>query len=322
MKGNKKEKFLYEISSLLECGISLRDIPVFLSKDFSKEGEILSKKLGEGLNLKEVFKELNILSDEDIDLLAISEETGSITEAFISIYTSYKKEKELMNKLISFMIYPIFMLILLSFYGFFSLFALVPMMADLLRAMEIEEGLLFSLDKIRIFIIDYFHLIVPLAILFLGIFILISIKFSLHLRLVLGKKYFIYNETKIITSLEKLMGAGINVVEALFKVKNYKIISPEKIRDELEKGESLWLSFKKGGFSGDLSSIIKIKEESGDIVKAFKIYLEMSKKEMEVIMEKRIKLLEPITLLATGILMGMTILSIMGPLMEGLSKIK
>lgn len=322
MKEKLRIKFLYEMSSLLECGIVLRDVGDFLSPEFKNEKEKLTKSLEEGLSLKEVFLNLSCFKNDEMELISIAEETGGIDKILIAIHDGAVKEKELKNKLISFLIYPLFMLVMMVAYSIFSLFFLVPLMKDLLKALDVKEGLLFTLDEIRVFILNNSFTILPILLLILLIIIKLGINYSIHHRIVLGKKYFQFKESQIIRSVERLMSSGKNIVDSIELTGDSKNFNKKRIREVLEEGDPLWKALESGGFSKDLTSVIRINEEGGNVLKGLRIYLQKTDKEMKAVMEKRIKLLEPITLILTGALMAVTLVSVMGPLMEGMGKIR
>ena len=66
------------------------------------------------------------------------------------------------------------MLALILVYLLFSLFFMVPMMADLLRSLEVKEGFLFKLDDFRHFLLEHYALALIFLILVIAAFALLG----------------------------------------------------------------------------------------------------------------------------------------------------
>lgn len=321
MKKKDKEKFLYETAELLRCGILIRDLPQFLSKVFQPEREKIEKLLLEGKTLSEIFGSIDGFTKEEKELIRISEETGRIAETFQELYETEKDMKELNSKLLSFLMYPVFMLIMITAYMFFSVNFMVPMMADLLRTMDIREGLLFTIDDIRLSVNSHIHIILPVFLITAFFIVRYLKKISFHLRIVMGKDYRRFLEMNFISSLEKLMSGGMNIVKALELQAECPHYDIKKLTELLSQGNKLSDAFEKSGFSKELSQLVRINEESGDIGRGLRVYTEKTGRMVKITMENRVKLLEPISLILIGSVMVVTILSVMGPLMQGMSKI-
>lgn len=322
MKKRQVEKFYYQLGTLLDTGFPLMQAFDLLEAPYGADAQQLKATLNQGLSLYEAMGAIAGIDEVDAQVLRLAEETGRLAEAFLELYEMHRKNRELRQKLISFAIYPLVMLVLITGYLFFALFFMVPMMADLLASLKVTEGFLFTLNDWRIHILSHGSIY-----LFITGFLILGAGFLFRryhgaLRLVLGKRYRLYLEVLAVDRMTKLLKGGKGILEVLDLSGSMILIAPEKIKQHLMLGESLSHSLSLGGFSKELTTLTKIHEEGGNIVGGFELFLKNSRNTINSTMESRIKLLEPLSMVVIGVVVGITVVSIMGPLMDAFGNIQ
>ncbi|MFB0917631.1 MAG: type II secretion system F family protein [Clostridiaceae bacterium] len=322
MKKKDRERFLFHLGTLMETGFTIIDALEMSESKYKKDSKLIVEGLIQGKSFNQCIKDLKCFEKTDIEILRLSEETGGLTQAVIDLSSMYKQKRELNAKLISFAVYPAFMMSILVAYIFFAIFFMVPMMKDLLSTLEVSGGMIDDFDILRVFMIENQLLIIGLIPILIGVFIVIAKKFDLGLKIVLGSKYKLYRETATVDKISKLTMGGSNIMEIFDLIGEVKGINKEKIILGLKEGVSISESFGIGGFSKDFCSIIRINEESGNLIKGFEMYLKSSRHILKDVMEKRMKLIEPVSLVLIGGVVGISVISVMGPLTDAFTRIK
>lgn len=322
MRKKQAERFYYELGTLLETGFPIFLALDMLEKPFRIDALKLKANLTEGQSLFDSMLAIPGIELPDAEVLRLAEETGRLAQAFLELHEMHQKGRELNQKLISFAVYPIVMLILITAYLFFALFFMVPMMTDLLRSLEVGEGFLFKLDDFRRFLINNYPLVLLGVIILLGGFVYYMKKKNGALRVVLGRRYRLYLEVIAVDRMTKLLKGGRSILDVLDLTGDLVGIDQSMIKDKLMAGESLSQSFSKGGFSKELTNLTRIHEENGNLLSGFELFLKTSRTTINATMEQRIKLLEPLSMVLIGSVVGTTVVSIMGPLMDAFGKIR
>ena len=322
MKKRQVETFYYQLGTLLDTGFPLLQAFDLLEAPFEKDAQDLKATLNQGLSLYEAMRAMAGIDETDAQVLRLAEETGRLAEAFLELYDMHRKNRELRQKLISFAIYPLVMLVLISAYLIFALFFMVPMMTDLLGSLKVTEGFLFTLNDLRIHILIHWSIYLLISVFLILAAGFLFRRYHVALRLVLGKRYRLYLEVLAVDRMTKLLKGGKGIMDVLELTGSMVLIAPDKIKEQLMLGESLSKSLSLGGFSKELTTLTKIHEEGGNIVGGFELYLKNSRNTINATMESRIKLLEPLSMVAIGAVVGVTVVSIMGPLMDAFGKIQ
>lgn len=322
MKRRQAETFYYELGTLLETGFPIFQALDLMEKPLATTARLLKSRLAEGASLHESMAAIDGVSHEDALILQVAEETGRLGEAFMELNGMHRKNRELKEKLISFAVYPLIMLILILAYLVFALFFMVPMMTGLLKSLDVSDGLLFQLDGFRMTLIASWPWAV-LAILaaMAGLLVFLTRGQGAQ-RLVLGRRYRLYLEVTIVERMTKLLKGGRSILEILEFIQGLPGIDGSVIREELLAGASLADSFARGGFSREFTALTRVHEEGGNLVSGFELFLKSARNIIDATMEKRIRLLEPLSMVFIGAVVGITVISIMGPLMDAFGKIR
>lgn len=322
MKKKDRERFLFHLGTLMETGFTIIDALEMAEPKYKKDAKFIVDGLTEGKSFSQCIMDLKCFEKTDIEILRLSEETGGLTQAVIDLSSMYREKRELKGKLISFAVYPSFMMGILVAYIFFAIFFMVPMMKDLLSTLEVSGGMIDEFDSLRVFMIENQLAIIGMIPVMIGIFIVTAKKFDIGLKIVLGNRYKLYRETATVDKISKLTIGGSNIMDIFELLGEVKGIDKKKITEGLKEGASISESFGKGGFSADFCSIIRINEESGNLVKGFEMYLKSSRHILKDVMEKRMKLIEPVALVLIGGVVGISVISVMGPLTDAFTRIK
>ncbi len=322
MKRKQAEGFYYQLGTLLDTGFPLFQALDLLEGPHAGPAATLKAALGQGQTLYESMSAMPGIDPADAEILRLAEETGRLAEAFLELFDMHRKNRELRQKLQSFAVYPMVMLVLVTGYLFFALFFMVPMMAELLASLDVREGLLFTLNDLRMNILNDWRMVLAGSAIGLAIGVHLFRRCHGALRLVLGKRYRLYLEVAAVDRMTKLLKGGRSILDVLDLAGDLPMAEPEKIREALLRGESLADSFACGGFSRELTSLTRIHEEGGNMTGGFELYLKNSRNTIHATMERRIRLLEPLSMVAIGAVVGLTVVSIMGPLMDAFGRIQ
>ena len=322
MKPRQAERFYYELGTLLATGFPLLQALELLEKPHREDARTLAGRLGEGISLWEAMRDLPGIPLHDAEILRLAEETGHLAEAYLELHGLHRDNRELKSKLVSFAIYPILMLVLVVIYLIFALFFMVPMMADLIRSLEVRDGFLFRLDAFRLALLRHGPLVLVGALAILAGAGILFHRCHGALRLVLGRRFRLYLEVAAVDRLTKLLKGGRSILDVLDLAGEMPGIDTEAIRQSLLAGDSLSASFAGGGFSRELTTLIRIHEEGGNLTGGFELYLKNARRTIHSTMEARIKLLEPLSMVFIGAVVGLTVVSIMGPLMDAFGRIQ
>ncbi|PKK39218.1 hypothetical protein ABB02_01450 [Clostridiaceae bacterium JG1575] len=322
MKKRHREAFFYEVGTLLQAGFALPDALDRVQGPAQSAAAALKEALMKGIPLGEAIQKDPVFERSDCEILRLAEETGKLSEAFMELHEMHRNQRLLRQKLLSFALYPLLMLGLLSGYLVFSLFFMVPLMVDLLRSLSVEEGLLFSLDALRLFLLRRAPLVAGALCLVgfaLGDWLL---RRQGLLRLVLGKRFRLYHEVMAVERMEKLLRGGRSILDVVALAAPYGQADQAVVEEALRQGDSLARALAQGGFSEDLVSVVALHEETGDFLAGLTHYLTRARHGIQQTMERRIKLLEPLSLIFIGGTVGVSVLSVMGPLFDAFGRIR
>lgn len=316
------EAFLKGLGSLMSCGFALSHALEFMAQDHQGMTQRVVAKLGEGQSFAQSLASFTALTQEDFESLKLAEETGRLTKEIQAVAKRLTEKRQLNLRLLGFCMYPLLMFVMILAYVFFALFFLVPMMANLLRSMNVTQGFLFQLDQFRLFLLDHGPLVIGVSLFVLGMILYLMKKKQGLLRLSMGKGYRLFLEMTYLRSLARLLRAGVGLQDSLRKLSHLRGIQSEVILKGLEDGCALWESMEKSGASKEVIRLTKLGEESGELLHNFESYCQQGQIRLESMMEKRIRLLEPLSLVLIGSLVGVCMVSIMGPLMDAFGKIR
>lgn len=316
----KCEVFYRELGGLLLTGFPITQALDFLN-GHGLVPETIKEELIQGAPFSQSLARVPKVAAADLRIIGLAEETGDLAQSLIRLAEDHRKNRELKGRLSAFAVYPIIMFIMITAYILFSLFFMVPMLCDLLRNLNVSQGFIFQLDSFRQFLLDHRYPVIGLVSLGVILTIYLVVRYQGMLRLVLGPRYKLYRELLFIEPFSKLLAGGQSVFQSLALLAGLSF-SVEAMSLALKEGEPLSQALKAGGLSPECVAVVRLAEEDGQLVAGLDRYLANGRKIIETTMERRIKLLEPVTMILIGAVVGTTMTSIMGPLMDAFGRIQ
>lgn len=292
-------------------------------------GKMLSQALAEH---PEVFNEVFV------NLVGAGEQTGQLPAVFDNLSNTLKWQDELLSQTKKLLAYPLFVLVVVLAAVAFLMVYLVPEMVKFLNSLGQELPLN---TRILIFIsnafVNYWWLILTLP-LVLAAGAVIYVKQSAEARY-----RFDYLKLKLpITGdiLHKIIMArfaryfalmyqtGIPILQAIKTCE--KIVGNRVIADALSRahaqinaGDSMSESFHNAGlFPPLVVRMIKVGESTGALDKSLLNISYFYDRDVNELMQKMLKLLEPALTVILGLILAFIMVSVLGPVYDSFSKMK
>jgi len=306
----RKEKFFYEKGSYLRNGISLTEA-LLISENSTDL--LLRKLILDGQRLCDAMKSLGVFKDRELSLVRLAEETGDIAGTFESIHITLKDERELNEKIMAVLLYPLLLLASAVIFFIASVYYIVPPLHTMLMGLGTENKILAFIYMIGQNI--------PLGVMSLSLIILVlSVVMKLRhreklFRLVLGKHMTKYLELRFIDELQLLSGGGLDLLEC------FKILEEEgypccKLAERIREGTGFKEAFREEGYSQLLVGYLTIAEETGDYHVAFQSYIKLQKVYFRDFLKKRTAMIEPLSILIMGFVVFIVSFIIMIPMLD------
>ncbi len=292
-------------------------------------GKMLSQALAEH---PEVFDEVFV------NLVAAGEQTGRLSTVFDNLSNTLKWQDELLGQTKRLLAYPLFVFVVVMAAVTFLMVYLVPEMVKFLNSLGQELPLN---TRILIFIsnafVDYWWL-------FLTLPIVAITGLAAYIRQNADARYkFDYIKLKLpITGeiLQKIIMArfaryfalmyetGIPVLDAIKTCE--KIVGNQVVADALSRahaqinaGDSMSESFQNAGlFPPLVVRMIKVGESTGALDKSLLNVSYFYDRDVNEMMQKMLKLLEPALTVFLGLILAFIMMSVLGPVYDSFGKMK
>jgi type IV pilus assembly protein PilC len=331
--------FSQKLALLIDSGISLSEsIEIIRDMNNKKKQRIvfdfLVQNIQQGISLSKAI----ILSGAKFDQLFISlvqtgEYSGSLVSALQYIHQNLDKRNELQKKVITTLIYPAFIMFATIAMTLFLIMFIFPKILPLLDSLHIQLPFLTRLVKaLYINTIAYglqtgIALLIILSIIILlinKIYIFRKVYHYILLKIPLINSYL---KLRIITSIcstnEMLLSSGVSLYSAHdFSYESTKNIIFKKafkeIRAESRKGISLTNSLNKFNhlFPSTLIQMCSIGEKTGNLAIMFGHTARIFEQDMDILLKRFSSLIEPVLMIAMGVIVGSIALSIILPIYE------
>lgn len=333
LKSSDKLNLLSNLSTMISSGIPILETVDSLLEDSKgnvrKVLEIMREDMLQGNHLYMTFAKFPDIFDKvTVNVIRASEEAGTLDVTLKDIRAQLEKEIEFQDKLKSAMIYPIF--IVLVFFGVMVMMLVVvmPKISTVFSRLRVPLPLP---TKIMIFMSDIVtKYTIPFLAGFIVIGILMFLLFKAQRTRILGGFY----KLPLISTLVKeidlahfsrsmflLLSSGITITNALElsqEVVMRKDIAKAILhaKETVLSGKNLSQGFKdqKNIFSGIIIKLVEAGEKTGTLDKS----LEDVSKQMDYKVGNTLAaltaMLEPIMLVAVGILVGGMMLAIIAPI--------
>ena len=341
LKNKDLKIFSKEMSILLKSGCEIsRILRILIDESNGKLKGVLKQILSsieKGNSIKESFENTKAFSAFYISMIASGEMSGNLDDVMDKLSIYYDKEQKLKNKIISVMIYPAILLVstIVSFTAI--LIFLIPNFEEIYTDNTIQTPML---TRVLIFlshlIRDDFILIIADNVLIVGAFVYLkknSDKFNEILNRISFKipvvKTFrqLTITNKFIKSLSILISSGVQVVysiEASAKAMDNDYIYNKicAANEFIKKGNNIGDSLKNvEELPSLLISMIVIGEESGRLDNILGTVSEYYENELDSKLEIGTKYFENFITLFIGIVVGITVISMMIPMFDAVAAI-
>lgn len=333
LKNSEKLNFLSNLSTMISSGIPILETVDSLLED-SKGGtkkvlEVIREDILQGNHLYASFAKFPDVFDKvTVNVIRASEEAGTLDVTLKDIRAQLEKEMEFQDKVKSAMIYPIF--IVLVFFGVMVMMLVVvmPKISTVFSRLNVDLPLP---TRIMIAMSD---VVTKYTIPFLAGFIVLVlfgiILFKAQRRTILGGIY----KLPLISTLVKeidlahfsrsmflLLSSGITITNALELTQDVvmrKDIAKAIIhaKETVLAGKNLSQGFKdhKEIFSGIVIKLVESGEKTGTLDKSLEDVSKQMDYQVSNTLSTLTAMLEPIMLVAVGILVGGMMLAIIAPI--------
>lgn len=294
-----------KILEILEENINLRSYT-----------ENMKESLKKGESLYEIFKNSGIiLKNSELMIIKSGEQSGNIYDAFEKIEDGIKRRENIKKETMRIMVYPVTVLImttaLILFMGLYILPGFIKIIEDSSQELPlITKLIIWFAEKTWIIIFLISGLVSAVIYIFKNQKTkekLFQNLIKINIFKVIIDKIFISNFTN---NLEVLLASGVTITETIELIKdeekyNYFKIKLENAENELKKGNSIYFSFKNMEIFSKIDlELIRAGEESGELVNTFQMIALKTGEDLKQKTDICIKLLEPLSMVILGIIVG------------------
>jgi general secretion pathway protein F len=326
--------FFKTLATLLESGIPIVEAVDSFSEDEEKPHlKVFFKKvvnlLKEGNSLSDALKEAGLNDPVVLSLISSGEKSALISKNLLMVASLLEKRESIKSKLLQALIYPSVLLLVSLGVVVFMLFSVIPKIKAIYTTARVE--LPFStkfLLTLSSFIINYYSPIVLAAVLFsILLFILVRRnKFTfdkLKLKLpVLGELLLLSELTKFFMTFGDLLSSGISAIDSYRTA--LETVTNEYLKRQLfeklslvERGVSLSEAFSQIKFIPKVAvQILRAGESSGSLSEMSIKISNYFNEEVEQKIKILTSLLEPVTMLIVGLIIGFIVYALLLPILS------
>lgn len=341
LKDKDLKVFSKEMCILLKSGCEISKIlKILIEQSNSKLKSILKQVLldiEKGNSIKESFENTRAFSTFYISMIETGEMSGNLDDVMDKLATYYDKEQKLKNKTLSVLIYPIILVVAMIMSFIFILIFLIPNFEEIYADNNMQIPML---TKILIFLSNLirndFILIIAIS-LFLVVGLIYLKKSNDKFNEILNKLRFkvpiikTFAQLKIANKFTKalsvLISSGVQIVYSIET--SAKVMDNDYIYKKICQANEL---IKKGNSIGEslktieelpplLLSMISIGEESGRLDNILESVSEYYENELDCKLEIGTKYFENFITLFIGVIVGITVISMMIPMFDAVASI-
>ncbi len=332
----EKIQFSKHLAVMLEAGIPLREaLEIMFEESSSKKTKRILKvgidDLSNGFALSSTLEKFpRVFNSFTVNIVRVGEASGTLAKALKYEAEDLEKSHELIGKVKGALTYPIIIFVgALGIAGFLS-FSILPKLIPVFGAMSVTlppttKALLASSTFLR----KYWYLVLGAMGVFVGMIMVAwrirPVRFALEsaiLRIPLfGKLMGGVQVARMTRVFGTLLSSGVQIVEAIRVTAKttenlvYKR-TLERIAVDVERGEEITnqLAKEKRLFPAIVTGMVKIGDRTGKLSESLVTAAEFCEKEVDNLTKTMSTLIEPITLLLVGGLVGFIALSIITPI--------
>ncbi len=323
---------LTQLEVLLRAGVPLTEALDLLSRQVRSEriSTALSRIKAEverGEPVSTAFKRAGIFPEFLPEMLTVAE-TGENLELVFGMAAEHMRTvADMKGRILNAVAYPS-VVIAMSFVALFiAVTFVVPRVASVLEGMGRELPLATEVVLLISEIFSFFIYAVPFILL---LFLLFGRKlirrdmveaFLLRVPFI-GGVLLSFDLSRFAYTLHMTLSSSVPVVTAFrsatasMSLKTLKD-KLESLTDEIERGRSLSWVLRRAGFFPDLFiSLVETGEGSGELERMLKVLGDLYRREALSSVNRWVRLIEPVSILLVGILIGLIALSVLLPLTE------
>ena len=333
------------IATMIHAGIGISEAVDIMREDAQKS--LLKKffteaqqNLEKGKQLSETFAAFpNYFSDVTINLVHAGEASGNLENALMHISTQLKKEYALKKKVQSALAYPAVLLAAASGVVILLVTLVLPRVSKIFAQSKIKLPLFTRILLGASNFITTYWILLLILLLALGIMlyflkkshagtlVLYRVADRVPLLNALIKKITLTRFNSVLCSLLK---SGMPIIKALEITANsignkmYRNIILTMTEQEIAKGISFGMALKRRPeyFPRLTTSMIVIGEKSGNLEAMLETLASFYEEEVDGILKGLVTILEPLLLLAIGVIVGALALSIIMPIYQMLGTVR
>lgn len=336
LNDQKKEHFFFELSTLLDSGIDLKNSLDLMTLENIKARHLvvykeMKEKVIAGSSLAKAIKSTEKFSDYDFFSVEIGEETGNLAEVLKDLGVYYRRKVEQRRKIVAALTYPAIVLFTSSAAVFFMLKFVVPMFSDVFKRFG---GKLPWMTEMVIKTSNLMGTLFLPGIATIGIFIYFIYvnrqkkkfrDFTSRLILkipVLGELVTKIYLARFCNTMRLLISTKIPLLRAIAMSRQTIGFFPmeeslKTVEDQIMEGKSLHMSMQQFTiYPPKMIQLVKVGEEINKLDYFFENIADQYVKEVEHQTGTISKIIEPFIIIFLGMVVGFILVSMYLPMFE------
>lgn len=298
---------------------------------------MVKRSVERGRTMTEAFYLTNVFPMFFISMIRAGEASGNMDFVFERMSKYYDREYRLKNKILSAAIYPIILAVVTLLSLLFMIVFVVP---------NFEQAFFVDMDKLPLATRSLFSLskFIRANYLLLVVFFLVTIISIVRLVKNSEQVKFWYDEKKFLIpklggvyrmivsdsfsrSMYILLASGVHISESIdISTKLFNNTYIEKrmklVATGVKKGRSITKSLEISGlFPQVFISMLMSGEESGNFDKSLEMASTYYERELDLELDKLVKILEPVLILIMGLIIGACLYAILSPMFDMISNL-
>lgn len=341
----EKIMFAKHLAIMLDSGIPLREALEVMSGQVSSKSlqrmlTVMIRDLSDGFTLSSSLEKFpRVFKPFSISIIRVGESSGTLPSALHYQAQQLEKSKDLEGKIKGALLYPIIIFFgaigIAGYLSFFILPKLIPMFSSLnVNLPPTTKALLAASTFIRTKWYIVVGVVGVISVLSMLLYRIKKVKYFVHgaiLRIpIFGPLLRAIQVAFFTRILGILLSSGVQIVQAIgvTSVSSSNLVYQKKLQEiseRVERGEAITDELEKTPslFPKITTGMIKVGDRTGHLAESLMNAAEFSEKEVDEATKTLSTLIEPITLLLVGGLVGFIALSIITPIYkitEGISR--
>lgn len=322
---------LMQINTFLKSGLTLTKALDMASsqvedRQISQALASIKTDIESGKPIHRAFESQKIFPDFLSSMLATAQ-TGENLEVIFSLASDYLfTVSQLKSKIVSALMYPAVIILFSLVSVLIATNVVVPKIASVLAGFGKELPLITKIVIIFSKLFVYMLFLIPVFVILFVLKdkIIDKVKYDGFLLKipVVGKLILYFNISRFAKVLSMTLSASTPIQTALSMATNsisnsYLRYRIEHVKDEVSKGKSLsYVLSKTEVFPPLFINLLKTGEESSRLEDMLITINDIYNRQIERIIDRWVKLIEPITMLVVGVIIGLIVISVILPITE------